>query len=99
MKKGLLFVFAFFTLASAYENQEKVYLHPDQIVIRENEIFIHLKGNVYSVNGIFRDENGLYISSKNIVNEHSFSWTCPLGHPSPDGSGMCNRSNCQFEKK
>jgi len=34
-----------------------------------------------------------------LTDQHTFSWQCPLGHPSPDGSGMCNKSGCRFQKK
>lgn len=29
---------------------------------------------------------------------HTFSYRCPLGHPSPDGTGLCNQPGCHYRK-
>ncbi len=79
--------------------KEKLYVKMDQVIVKEDSILINLSGNLYPVTGLYKDSQGLHVMAKEVVDDHTFSWTCPLGHSSPDGSGMCRRPQCPFEKK
>jgi hypothetical protein len=78
---------------------EKLYVTPDQVEIGTHQILINIQGQLHPVNGLFQDAQGLHVMANEIVNEHTFSWTCPRGHFSPRGTGMCNEPGCPFGKK
>lgn len=78
---------------------EKLYVTPDQVHVSNQAILINILGNLYPVSGLFRDGQGLHVMAKELTEEHTFSWTCPRGHSSPDGSGMCANPKCDFRKR
>jgi hypothetical protein len=79
-------------------SEAKVYVEPEQVSVGQEGIFINLMGNIYPVNGLYRNAQGLHVLASEIRNSHTFSNACPYGHYSPDGSGMCNRDGCPFKK-
>ncbi len=97
MKWLVIFGITFFCLGTGVCNQ-KVYITPDQVHIRNEGIFINFLGNLYSVNRLSNDTQGLHVMANEMIDHHSFSWTCPKGHPS-DGTGQCNYPGCQFGKR
>jgi hypothetical protein len=52
-------------------SSEKIYLHPGQISLLSDGIFIWLNNQQVSVDAIYADSNGLYTSPI------KFGWTCP----------------------
>jgi hypothetical protein len=80
-------------------SSEKIYLTPDQVYVGAEGILVDLQGDLHSVRGLFRDSQGLHVMSQELVDEHTFSWTCPRGHSSPGGTGMCNDPDCPFRKR
>lgn len=93
MKWFVVYTFTFFFLNTAV-CAEKLYVSPDQVHVGNEGILVHIQGNLLPVNGIFRDAQGLHC----FVDGHHSSTTCPLGHPSEDGSGLCENEECEFSK-
>ncbi len=100
MKKPFLFIAIFILITSlkAESSTGKLYIEPEQVRVEKNQLTIQLLGNIIPVTGIYTDEQGLHVLTSEILDQHTFSYTCPLGHSSPDGSGMCNQQGCPFQK-
>ncbi len=98
MKSLLMCCFAISCLASTENTSEKFYVDPEQVYVGNEGILINLLGNLYPVNGLFRNSRGLHVMVNEIMDER-IGYTCPLGHPSLDGSGMCSNSDCPFRKR
>lgn len=80
-------------------SDEKLYIEPEQVKVEKDNILVNFLGSPLLVSGIHVDSQGLHVLVSEIRDEHTFSNTCPFGHYSPDGSGMCQREGCPFQKK
>lgn len=101
MKKLLVVMMAlgFATSLKADIPGGRLYIEPEQIRVERDSICVNFQGTPFLVSGIHVDVQGLHVLSNEILDQHTFSNTCPLGHYSPGGSGMCNRDGCPFQKK
>ena len=99
MKWLLMLGITFFYLGSGIcSENEKIYVSPEQVYVGSEGIQVNFLGKLFQVNGLFRDHQGLHVRASEVIDEQTFSWTCPYGHPS-DGSGRCTTANCPFQKK
>jgi hypothetical protein len=98
VKKLLVLAVTVFCYNTGVSN-DKIYVSRDQVQVGNDEILINILGNIYPVSGLFRDAQGLHVMAKDLADQHTFSWTCPKGHYSPGGTGMCDVSDCPFRKR
>jgi len=113
MKKLLVtFIFAMLFGSSAsyaqeQSQQDKIYIHPDQIQMGEWTICVNIDGQKYDMNSIHRDTQGIYIVPRegcSIVPREEYSGDefpipfCNYGHPSPRKDGFCSQPGCPYNR-
>src|SRR5690606_5143349 len=101
MKKlSLIMIALSFAIAlNAGITENKIYLEPEQVKIEKGNIYVNILGVLLPASGLHADLQGLHVFATEIIDQNTFSNTCPFGHYSPDASGMCNRDGCPFQKK
>lgn len=105
MKKLLVtFIFAMlFGSSSSYAQeqpqQDKIYIHPDQIQMGERIICVNIDGQKYDMSAIHRDTQGIYIVLREEYSPNEFPIPfCPRGHVSPRKDGFCATYDCPFNR-
>ena len=76
MNKFLCILSLFFAcscFAQAF-NQDRIYINSKDVLIGDNGIFVNLNGHVMQINGLFKDEVGLY--TENDLVPDLVSWYC-----------------------
>lgn len=74
--------------------QEKLYLNPDEIYINKDSIYVKNRSEWIAVNGLLKDENGIYVEMK----KEGGSWVCQgCGRLYFKGNTKCDKPDCPNE--
>ena len=74
--------------ACEFYEKQKIYIHPSQVHVGTNGMFVDFGGDFCRVSEILEDENGMY------VRDVGFWWRCRNGHPNPPWRVTCQVPGC-----